>query len=86
MSDDFLARVESIVLRVAGPGRTPTAANADTPLGEGGFWLDSVDLLDLILACEHEFGTAFGPGDTLGADALRSTRSLAELIRSRVAA
>jgi acyl carrier protein len=74
------------VRRVAGPGRTPAGAGPDTPLGEGGFWFDSVDLLDLILACEQEFGAAFGPGDTLGADALRSTRSLAELIRSRVAA
>jgi acyl carrier protein len=86
VSDDVLARVQSLVLRTAGPRRTSPDAGPDTPLGEGGFWLDSVDMLDLILACEHEFGTAFGPSADLSAEALHTIRSLADFIRVRVSA
>ncbi len=34
-------------------------AAASTPLWGGGFWLDSLDLLDLMLACDATFGPVF---------------------------
>lgn len=79
-ADDTLARVEAIVTTVAGPTRIPEGAGPDTPLGEDGYWLDSVDLLEVVLACEREFDLVF---DTdLVARSLGSARTLADLIRS----
>jgi acyl carrier protein len=81
VSDDpVLARVEAIVAAVAGPLRQPDAGGPDTPLGESGFWLDSVDLLEIVLACEREFDVVFDPD--LVAGALGTARTLADLIRS----
>ena len=81
MSDDAtLARVEAIVAAVAGPLRQPESAGPDTPLGESGFWLDSVDLLEIVLACEREFDVVFDPD--LVAGSLVTARTLADLIRS----
>ena len=83
--DDILPRVQAIVGDVAGPDRTPAGAGPDTPLGEAGYWLDSVDVLEVILACEREFGTVFEAGSDLTGGALGSVRGLADLIRSRMA-
>jgi acyl carrier protein len=86
VSDGILERVQVIVAMIAGPERTPGDAGPDTPIGESGYWLDSVDVLEVILACEREFGTAFATGDDLCAETLSSPRRLAELIRARVSA
>jgi acyl carrier protein len=65
---DDVARVISILTEIAGPDRTPEHADADTSVGEGGFWLDSADLLEVVLACEETFSleidssTAFDDG------------------------
>src|SRR5262249_14369908 len=55
-NDSIVERVHAIVNQIAGPGRTPDDAGPDTPLGESGYWLDSVDVLEVLVACEHEFG------------------------------
>jgi acyl carrier protein len=86
VSDSVLERVQAIVATVAGPERTPSDAGPDTPLGESGYWLDSVDVLEVILGCEREFGAVFATDDDLSAETLFSPRRLAELIRSRVSA
>ena len=81
MSDDaILARVEAIVGAVAGPLRRPDSAGPDTPLGESGYWLDSVDLLEIVLSCEREFDVVFDPDRIAGA--LGTARTLADLIRA----
>jgi acyl carrier protein len=54
-----LARVLDIVRQIAGPNRTPPEPGASTRLWGGGFWLDSIDLLDLMLACDAAFGPVF---------------------------
>jgi acyl carrier protein len=54
-----LARILDIVARIAGPDRTPPDATASTRLWGGGFWLDSIDLLDLMLGCDAAFGPVF---------------------------
>lgn len=83
MSDDVLARVQAIVTSVAGPGRVPADAGPDTPLGDDGYWLDSVDILEVILGCEEAFATRLDQEPDLTAEALESARTLADLIRKR---
>jgi acyl carrier protein len=80
--DPILERVSEILAEIAGPTRTPADAGADTPLGEGGFWLDSLDLFEAILACEQAFGTPIDAGSDVSPDALRTVGSLANLIRA----
>ena len=76
-------RVLDVVRSVAGPARTPADAGVDTPLGAGGFWLDSVDLVEVAVACEHEFALAFDGELDLTREALATSRSLAELIAGK---
>lgn len=80
---DLPERVRQVVARIAGPARTPPDAGPDTPLAAGGFWLDSVDLVEVIVACEEEFAVAFEGESDLTADALRTVRALADLILSK---
>lgn len=81
MTDDrILERVTAIVRRIAGPARTPAHVSGDTALGEDGFWLDSLDLLEIILACEEEFGIHLATDTDTVAQALRTVRGLATLI------
>jgi acyl carrier protein len=54
-----LASVLDIVVGIAGPNRTPPDPGTSTRLWEGGFWLDSIDLLDLMFACDETFGRVF---------------------------
>ena len=60
-SDADVARLLEIVTEVAGPDRTPERASAETPLNEGGFWLDSADLLEVLLGCEAAFSVTLDP-------------------------
>ena len=76
-------RVLDLVLRVAGPARTPADAGLDTPLGAGGFWLDSLDLVEVAVACEHEFALAFDGERDLTREALDTARSLAALVAEK---
>jgi acyl carrier protein len=76
-------RVLDIVVQVAGPARTPPGAGPDTPLGEGGFWLDSLDLVEVAVACELEFQLIFEGETDLTRDALATARSLAALLAGK---
>ncbi len=58
-NDRVLQQVRAIVTHIAGPSRVPPNIDPDTPLGEGGFWLDSVDVLEVMIACEQAFGVSF---------------------------
>jgi acyl carrier protein len=44
---------------VAGPSRTPPDSGPQTPLSGAGLRLDSVELLEVVVACECEFGIMF---------------------------
>ena len=48
--DPILERVQALVTEVAGPERAPADADPDTPLGDSGYWLDSVDVLWILIA------------------------------------
>jgi acyl carrier protein len=78
--DAVLARVLQIVVGQAGADRAPPDASPDTALGEAGFWLDSVDLLEIVLACESEFDVAFESEVDLTPEALATVRTLGALI------
>lgn len=85
MTDAVLQRVQAIVTAVAGDRRVPPGAGPDTPLGDEGYWLDSMDVLEVILACEQEFAMRLDQEFHLTADALQSARCLADLIRRKIA-
>ena len=78
---ETLARIETLIAGIAGPDRMPEGAGPDTPLGHDGFWFDSLDVLEVILACEREFGVVFEDGSSLNADALLSASKLAALVQ-----
>ena len=81
---ELLDRVLDMVTRTAGPARTPAGAGHDTPLRQGGFWLDSIDLIELAVACEVEFGIAFEGETDLTEAAFRTPRTFADLIRGKI--
>ena len=81
-SDPLLDGVRALVERVAGPSRIAAAARpGDAALREEGFWLDSVELLEVVVACEAEFGITFDAMRDLAREALETLGSLTELIR-----
>jgi acyl carrier protein len=75
--------VQSILIRIVGPDQSPSDAGPDTPLVEGGFWLDSVHLLEALLACEAEFGIVFDPETDFTDEHLKTVRTLGDLIRTK---
>jgi hypothetical protein len=79
--DHIVARLLPIVGRIAGPTRTPADAGADTRLWGGGFWLDSIELMHLMLACDDEFGPPAGPPPA--PDALATVGALAASLAGR---
>lgn len=82
--DALLEALRAIVERVAGPTRAPAGdMSAETPLTEGGWWLDSVELLEVIVACETEFGITFEPASDLLDDAFRTLGTLAAVIQTK---
>jgi acyl carrier protein len=84
MTDDrCIERVHSIVERIAGPARSVPGAGPETRLGDGGFWLDSTAMLEVVLACEEEFGIVFDWEGELSPEVLGTIRSLAEAIRRK---
>ena len=78
-----LERVQALVTRIAGPDRIPAGAGPDTPLKDGGFWLDSASLLEVIIACETEFDVILEPETDFTERALATTRALFTLIRAK---
>jgi acyl carrier protein len=82
--DDVSRRVQAIVCEVAGPERTPREVGLDTPLGENGFWLDSVDFLELLVACQEAFGAEFRADTDLSRQNLSTVGSLAAMIRAKL--
>jgi acyl carrier protein len=80
-AEPTLDLVQAIVARVA--GQNGRFSGADTPLTNGGYWLDSVHLLEAIIACEEAFGVELDPDVDLTAATLRSVGTLFELIRSK---
>ncbi|HZS34331.1 MAG TPA: hypothetical protein VFC42_13240 [Methylomirabilota bacterium] len=80
-SGDAVQRsVLAILARIAGPNRTPADPGPATLLAEGGFWLDSIDLLDLVLECDAAFGPVFERAPASAIGALRAVGDLVAFI------
>jgi len=82
-SEKLLDALRELAARVMGSARMLAGTSADTPLGEGGLWLDSMGLLELIVACEVEFGITFEPGEDLVGHELDTLGTLAKVIERR---
>jgi acyl carrier protein len=83
LDDDVATRVLAIVSRIAGPRRTPADPGVDTRLWGGGFSLDSIELLHVLIACDEAFGVARdGQRDVLP-EALATVGSLAAALEDR---
>jgi len=82
IESSVLERVQALVVDIAGPDRTPPSVGPDTQLVNGGFWLDSVSMLEVIIACEAQFGIVFSQTD-LTRQSVATVRNLANLIESR---
>ena len=82
-SDKILAQVIELAAHQAGAGRAVANPGVDTLLAGGGFWLDSLALLELIVACEQSFGVSFDEAE-LAPDQLNTVGSLAALVESRL--
>lgn len=80
----ILERLLKIVADIAGPERMPEDLGPATSLRDGGLWLDSVALLELIVAVESEFEVDFDPTSDFGDAALASVGSLAGVITRRL--
>ena len=80
---DEMSRLVSILEEVAGPDRTPIRVGPETSINEGGFWLDSADLLEVVLACEEAFSVDIDPS-TVVADG--SALTVARLMNAVVMA
>jgi acyl carrier protein len=83
--DPVLGRLLALCAQMAGADRTPPDVGPETPLREGGFWLDSVALLELIVAAETEFGVEFDPRRDFDEEPLRTVGSFAACISARLA-
>jgi acyl carrier protein len=82
-TDPTIERVQATVARVAGAQSSPPDAGPDTPLADGGFWLDSLRLLETIIACEEEFGVVFDPETDFTDRTLKTVRTLFEMIQAK---
>jgi acyl carrier protein len=83
---DGLNTLRGLVRRIAGPDRAAAPGGADTPLSDGGFWLDSIELLELVVACEDAFGITFDAARDFDAGALATLGTLAALVEAKRAA
>jgi acyl carrier protein len=81
-----LDRLRAVLVRIIGEARVPDDIDGDVPLAEDGLGLDSVELLQVVLGCEAEFGITFEPAQDLIGDGLKTVGTLADLIRRRAAA
>jgi acyl carrier protein len=83
-SNHIVERVLALAAQIAGPERTPPQVGPDTQLAEGGLWLDSAELLEMIVACEAEFAVEFDSEADLTTEALGSIGSLAAVIERKL--
>lgn len=79
----ILEAVKAIVEAVAGDGRRPASAGPETRLVDG-YWLDSMELLEVVVACEQRFGIQFEEETDLAAGRFDTLGDLARLVAVRL--
>lgn len=83
LDDDVVTRVLAIVSRIAGPRRTPADPGVETRLWGGGFSLDSIELLQVLIACDEAFGVAGDGQPDLLPETLTTVGRLAAALADR---
>jgi acyl carrier protein len=81
MSENALQRIRTTIARELGVD--PASLTPDTPLLGGDLALDSITLLEVLLALEEKFGVELDALELEKARALRSLSALAGFIESR---
>jgi acyl carrier protein len=81
-SNELVGAVRGVVERVSGEDRARPLADRDTRLADG-YWLDSVDLFKLVLACETEFDVAFDADEDFSPRTFETLGTLANLIHRK---
>ena len=80
---DVEERIKALIVNKLALGVNAQEITWDTPLVEGGLNLDSVNLLELIVLLEEEFGVTVEDED-LSLDLIRSIGSLGTYVRERM--
>ncbi len=83
MSEALLKDVVDVVVNAVNLHHVDRATlSADTVLARGGLGLDSIDILEVVVAIEHRFGVKLGnPQD--GPTHFRSLGTIVEFVASR---
>ncbi len=84
MAGEVEAEIARILVTSIVPGTDPAKVTPDTPLIEGGLGLDSVNLLELIVAIEEHFGITIEDED-LSIALIATVGSLAGYVRGKLA-
>lgn len=81
--DGLVLEVKKLLLEVSNlPGRTPETLDADASLFADGLGLDSIDVLELVVALDKRYGLKIR-NDENGRQILRDVRSIAEAIDAK---
>jgi acyl carrier protein len=74
-------RLRELIVATLNLGIAPSDIDPERPLMESGHDLDSVDVLELVVAIETEFGIDIDAQE-LGRDTFRSVHTLAEFVEA----
>jgi acyl carrier protein len=84
IDDPLFVEVRALVEKIAAH-RAPADVGWDTRLGDD-FWLDSIEMLEMLIACETTFGVAFDGRSDFESGALDTLGNLTDLVRSKLVA
>ncbi len=80
--EEMLSRVRRILIERLNVRRAPDEIDPDTALFGSGLGLDSVDLVELVVACEAEFRLKFGRGAS-GRARLRTVNNVVDFVMAQ---
>lgn len=84
--DGLIFEVKKLLLEVSNlPGKTPETLDAQASLFAGGLGLDSIDVLELVVALDKRYGLKI-KNDENGRQVLRDVQSIAQAIHAKNAA
>ena len=79
---DLNTQIKEGIVRSLRLPMTPEEIGDDTSLFEDGLGLDSIDILELVLEIERQFGVTIGD-EQIGRQVLQSVNTIEEFVRSQ---